>query len=271
MSNIYNLEPPTKGKVVLKTNFGDIDIELWPKEAPKACRNFVQLCMEGYYDSTIFHRIMKDYLVQGGDPTGTGQGGESIYGGLFRDEFHTRLRFAHRGIVACANQNEPHTNGSQFFITLGAADWLDKKNTIFGKVVGDTIYNLLRLGDVEVDSETDRPLDPPVIKEAEVVWNPFDDLVPRRDARREREEAAAKKEAEAAAAKHKSGKSSQKNLGLLSFGEEAEEEESQLAAVAAAARIKSAHDILEDSRLAKAEETPAEEAIVMERPAKKSR
>lgn len=74
MSTLYVLEPPTKGKVVLKTTHGPLDIELWPKEAPKAVRNFVQLCLEGYYDKTIFHRIIRDFMVQGGDPTGTGSG-----------------------------------------------------------------------------------------------------------------------------------------------------------------------------------------------------
>lgn len=118
MSTVYNLEPPTAGKVLLHTSLGDLDVELWPKEAPKACRNFVQLCLEGYYDNTIFHRVMKDYLTQGGDPTGSGTGGESIYGEEFRDEFHQRLKFNHRGLLACANRNEPNTNGSQFFFTL---------------------------------------------------------------------------------------------------------------------------------------------------------
>ncbi|XP_015779227.1 PREDICTED: peptidyl-prolyl cis-trans isomerase CWC27 homolog [Acropora digitifera] len=74
MSNIYIQEPPTNGKVLLTTTSGEIDIELWSKEAPKACRNFVQLCLEGYYDGTIFHRIVKGFCVQGGDPTGTGMG-----------------------------------------------------------------------------------------------------------------------------------------------------------------------------------------------------
>lgn len=74
MSTIYVLEPPTKGKVVLDTTHGPLDIELWPKEAPKAVRNFVQLCLEGYYDNTIFHRIIKSFLIQGGDPTGSGTG-----------------------------------------------------------------------------------------------------------------------------------------------------------------------------------------------------
>lgn len=74
MSTVYVLEPPTKGKVILTTSKGPIDIELWPKEAPKAVRNFVQLCLEGYYDNTVFHRVIKSFLIQGGDPTGTGEG-----------------------------------------------------------------------------------------------------------------------------------------------------------------------------------------------------
>src|ERR1700722_9263846 len=74
MSTIYITEPATKGKVLLKTSLGDVDIELWAKETPKACRNFVQLCLEGYYDNTIFHRVIKNFIAQGGDPTGTGEG-----------------------------------------------------------------------------------------------------------------------------------------------------------------------------------------------------
>jgi peptidyl-prolyl cis-trans isomerase SDCCAG10 len=127
MSSVYVTEPPTRGKVLLHTSFGDIDIELWPKEAPKACRNFVQLCLEGYYDDVIFHRIIKGLFVQTGDPTGTGKGGESIYGGFFPDEFHSRLKFSHRGQVACANLNVQDSNSSQFFITLEKCGWLDKK------------------------------------------------------------------------------------------------------------------------------------------------
>lgn len=78
MSTIYITEPPTKGKVLLKTTLGDVDIELWAKEAPKAVRNFVQLCLEGYYDGTIFHRVIKNFIAQGGDPTGTGEGTQSL-------------------------------------------------------------------------------------------------------------------------------------------------------------------------------------------------
>ncbi|EEC15938.1 cyclophilin type peptidyl-prolyl cis-trans isomerase, putative, partial [Ixodes scapularis] len=119
--------------VLLKTTVGDIDVELWSKETPKACRNFVQLCLDGYYNGTIFHRVVKGFIAQGGDPTGTGEGGESIYGAPFKDEFHTRLRFVRRGLVAMASGGADD-NGSQFFFTLGATPDLQNKHTVFGKV-----------------------------------------------------------------------------------------------------------------------------------------
>ena len=79
-------------KVLLETTVGDIEVELWSREAPKACRNFVQLCLENYYNKTKFHRVVREFIVQGGDPTGTGRGGESVYGHPFKDEVHSRLR-----------------------------------------------------------------------------------------------------------------------------------------------------------------------------------
>jgi peptidyl-prolyl cis-trans isomerase SDCCAG10 len=127
------LQPATSGKVVLKTTVGDIDVELWPKEAPKACRNFVQLCMEGYYDNCIFHRIIRKVCAQTGDPTATGDGGESAFGAPFDSEPHSRLRFMHRGLVAMAGTGK-ESNSSQFFFTLAETRWLDGKHTIFGKV-----------------------------------------------------------------------------------------------------------------------------------------
>lgn len=188
MAYVYNVEPNTNGKVVLHTSHGDIDIELWSEQAPMTCRNFVQLCLEGYYDNTIFHRIIKNMMIQGGDPTGTGQGicywrllkigGESIYDQAFKDEFNPRLKFSHRGIVAMANENRPNTNHSQFFITLGATDWLEGKNTIFGKVTGNTIFNVLKMGELATDNN-DRPHYPPTINSVSVITNPFPDIVPR--------------------------------------------------------------------------------------------
>ncbi|XP_051907811.1 spliceosome-associated protein CWC27 homolog isoform X3 [Hippocampus zosterae] len=238
MSNIYIQEPPTNGKVLLKTSAGDIDIELWSKEAPKACRNFVQLCMEGYYDGTIFHRVVPEFIIQGGDPTGTGTGGESIYGRTFKDEFHTRLRFNRRGLVAMANAGT-HDNGSQFFFTLGRADELNNKHTIFAKVTGDTIYNMLRLADVECDGN-ERPLNPHKIRTAEVLHCPFDDIEPR-------ETKKAKKEKEKDEGKKSQSKAT-KNFSLLSFGEEAEEDEEVVNQVSQSlkGKSKSSHDLLKD-------------------------
>lgn len=200
MSNIYIQEPPTKGKVILETlNFsifqlnlslsfpkppkvilhttlGEIEIELWSKETPKTCRNFIQLCLEGYYDGTIFHRIIKDFIAQSGDPTGTGQGGESVYGEPFKDEFHSRLKYNRRGLVGMAS-SEPNDNGSQFFFTLGSTPELEKKNTLFGKIVGKTVYNMIKLNEIECIGE--QPVRPEKIISTEVVFNPFDDIKPR--------------------------------------------------------------------------------------------
>eukprot|EP00770_Monocercomonoides_exilis_P013692 MONOS_13639.1-p1 / transcript=MONOS_13639.1 / gene=MONOS_13639 / organism=Monocercomonoides_exilis_PA203 / gene_product=peptidyl prolyl cis trans isomerase-like / transcript_product=peptidyl prolyl cis trans isomerase-like / location=Mono_scaffold00856:25702-26542(+) / protein_length=239 / sequence_SO=supercontig / SO=protein_coding / is_pseudo=false len=178
MSNIYLSEPATTGTVKLVTNHGDIVVELWAKEAPKACRNFIQHCLTGYYDNTIFHRIVKGFCIQGGDPTGTGEGGESIYGKPFALEFHSRLKFNHRGIVAMATPasergiQEVNLNGSQFFITLDKCEWLDRMHTIFGKVSFDTIFTVTTIGEVECDAH-DRPFYPPKLLRAEVITNPF--------------------------------------------------------------------------------------------------
>ncbi len=178
MSNIYLTEPPTSGKVLLHTTCGDIDIELWAKECPLACRNFVQHCMDGYYNNNVFHRVIKDFMAQTGDPSGTGKGGTSIWGRPFKDEIHGRIKFNHRGQVACANEQASNSNHSQFFMTFGPCEWLDKKHTIFGKVTGNTIFNLLRIGDMDVDKE-DRPLEDIILLSTEVLWNPFDDIIPK--------------------------------------------------------------------------------------------
>ncbi|GAM24116.1 hypothetical protein SAMD00019534_072910 [Acytostelium subglobosum LB1] len=207
-------EPTTNGKVILKTTLGDIEIELWAKEAPKAVRNFVQLCLERYYDGCIFHRVVKNFIAQTGDPTGTGEGGQSCYDGgqPFKDEFHTRLRFSRRGLVGMASA-EPDNNQSQFFITLDAAESLTRRHTLFGRVAGDTVFNALKMNEIELD-ESDRPLFPPKIISTEVMHNPFDDIVPRQK-KQDKQVKEVKK------------KAAPKNLGLLSFGDDEEQDEEE--------------------------------------------
>uniref|UniRef100_A0A0R3RXS6 Spliceosome-associated protein CWC27 homolog n=1 Tax=Elaeophora elaphi TaxID=1147741 RepID=A0A0R3RXS6_9BILA len=248
MSSIYVNEPATSGKVCMKTTVGDIDIELWSKECPLACRNFIQLCMEGYYNGTIFHRVIRDFIVQGGDPTGTGEGGESIYAASFKNEFHQRLKFNRRGLVGMASGNDG-MNGSQFFFTLNATPDLDKKHTLFGKVVGNTLFNMLRLGECAT-GEDDKPLSKQKILQVEILNNPFNDIVPR-------EKKKDKKKRE----KIREKKDVRKNLTLLSFGDEAEEDEIELqeANKKLKCKSKSAHDILTDETLSKELAVPMEE------------
>lgn len=187
-------------------------------------------------------------MVQGGDPTGTGDGGESIYGRPFKDEFHSRIKFNHRGLIACANQNAPNTNGAQFFITLDRTDHLDRKATVFGKITGDTVYNLMRFNELEVGDD-DRPGDPPVLLRADVLLNPFDDIKPR--VSREAKEAAKAAEAKEKESKIKNARKGAKNFKLISFGDEAEEEEAAEIKAASKMKITSAHDALEDAKLSK--------------------
>jgi len=246
MSNIYIQEPPTHGKVLLETSVGDIEVELWSREAPKASRNFIQLCMENYYAKTKFHRLVKEFIVQGGDPSGTGRGGESVYGTPFKDEFHSRLRFCRRGLVAMANSGKDD-NGSQFFFTLGPTQELQNKHTIFGKVVGDTIYNMLRLQEGIVD-EDERPLNPHKIIRTKVLINPFKDITPRETIQML---ADSDEEGEKKTKKKKSKMKATKDYKLLSFGDEAEDDEADIDEKKASVdkKSKSAHDLLDDPKL----------------------
>lgn len=122
-----------KNTVVLETTQGNIEIKLMPDVAPKACENFRGLVEKGYYNGTIFHRVIKEFMIQGGDPTGTGRGGSSIWGKPFEDEFKKDVTFNRKGLLAMANAG-PRTNGSQFFITVAPTPWLDMHHTIFGEV-----------------------------------------------------------------------------------------------------------------------------------------
>lgn len=241
MSAIYNLEPQPTASAIIHTTLGEIQVELFAKQTPLTCRNFLQLSLDGYYDGTIFHRLVPNFILQGGDPTGTGNGGESIYDGgafggdldpwpmdqrygknagptgiNFKDEFHSRLKFNRRGLLAMANEGHIDTNGSQFFFTLDKTDELNGKNTLFGRVAGDTIYNLAKIGESEVEEGTDRPMYSVKIQHIEILVNPFEDMVKRTRLATQTHKKPAEKEKKK---KRKAGKQ------LLSFGDEEGDEE----------------------------------------------
>ncbi|MFH1878361.1 MAG: peptidylprolyl isomerase [Candidatus Omnitrophota bacterium] len=129
--------------VVLETTQGQIEIKLKPETAPVTCENFIGLVKKGYYDGIVFHRVIKGFMIQGGDPTGTGRGGESLWGTPFEDEVTVKETFDKRGILAMANAGAD-TNGSQFFITTETTPWLNMRHTIFGEVISgyDVVENI---------------------------------------------------------------------------------------------------------------------------------
>ncbi|GMH11120.1 hypothetical protein Nepgr_012961 [Nepenthes gracilis] len=120
--------------VILHTTMGDIHMKLYPEECPKTVENFTTHCRNGYYDNLIFHRVIRGFMIQTGDPLGDGTGGQSIWGREFEDEFHKSLRHDRPFTLSMANAG-PNTNGSQFFITTVATPWLDNKHTVFGRVI----------------------------------------------------------------------------------------------------------------------------------------
>ena len=181
--------------VTIKTNFGDMKFRLFPDKAPKACENFITHAKDGYYNGMIFHRVIEDFMIQGGDPTGTGMGGESIWGKSFKDEFDLEAR-NYRGALSMANSG-PNTNGSQFFIVqakkvpammlaqmeglaeqgfpysvqenyrnVGGTPWLDFKHTVFGQLYeGFDVLDAIAATAVDAG---DRPLEDVIMKEISV-------------------------------------------------------------------------------------------------------
>jgi len=151
--------------VVFETNQGTVRFELFPEIAPKTCENFMTHAKNGYYDGLIFHRVIKEFMIQGGDPTGTGMGGESIWGKPFEDECSPDLKFTEPGLLAMANAG-PGTNGSQFFITTVPCPWLNGNHTIFGKVVEG--YDVIQKIEKCKTGMMDRPVDEQKIEKAYV-------------------------------------------------------------------------------------------------------
>ncbi len=187
--SIFQLEMPVKGEITatLKTNLGDMKIRLFPEDAPRTVENFVSLAKSGYYNNLKFHRVINDFMIQGGDPNGNGTGGQSIWGCSFKDEFSPRL-YNFRGALCMANAG-PNTNGSQFFIVqkksistreiqylksikyldeivetyekLGGAMWLDNRHSVFGQVF-EGLDVLDKIAGVETD-ERDMPVEDVII------------------------------------------------------------------------------------------------------------
>jgi len=148
--------------VVFETNQGKIEIRLMPEVAPKACENFIKLVEKGYYNGLIFHRVIKNFMIQGGDPTGTGAGGESMWGKPFEDEVSPDVKFDKPGLLAMANAG-PNTNGSQFFITTAKTPWLNMRHTIFGEVISG--YEVAEKIENTAKDASDRPkLEQKIIK-----------------------------------------------------------------------------------------------------------
>eukprot|EP00002_Diphylleia_rotans_P027492 TRINITY_DN5510_c0_g1_i1.p1 TRINITY_DN5510_c0_g1~~TRINITY_DN5510_c0_g1_i1.p1 ORF type:complete len:144 (+),score=29.91 TRINITY_DN5510_c0_g1_i1:74-505(+) len=137
-------------QVLIETNVGSFTVELYGNHAPRTCQNFEELARRGYYNGTIIHRVISDFMFQAGDPTGTGRGGDSIYGGPFADEISPALKHTGAGILSMANAG-PNTNKSQFFVTLAPCPHLDGKHTIFGRV-SSGITVVRRIGSVETDN-----------------------------------------------------------------------------------------------------------------------
>jgi len=157
--------------VTLHTNFGDIKVEVFCDLVPRASENFLALCASGYYKGSKFHRNIKGFMLQGGDPSGTGKGGESIWGVPFKDEFHPDLKHSERGVMSMANKGLD-SNGSQFFFLYGPQPHLNNKFSIFGRIL-DGWETLDAIEKVPVGGKNSRPLQDVVIENVTIHANPL--------------------------------------------------------------------------------------------------
>lgn len=165
LDQLIELKNNEKLIATIQTNMGSFEVQLYAVETPKTVKNFAGLAEKGYYNGIIFHRVIKDFMIQGGDPTGTGMGGESIYGPKFADEFVPSLMHDSPGILSMANAG-PNTNGSQFFITVVPTPWLNARHTVFGKVIKgmDVIYAISQVP----TGSNDRPIENVVMEKVTV-------------------------------------------------------------------------------------------------------
>lgn len=164
-ANFFTMEKVmAEDKIIcFETIQGNIELKLFPEIAPIACDNFIKLVEKHYYDGTIFHRVIKGFMIQGGDPSKTGTNGQSAFGKPFQDEFSDNIQFDKKGILAMANRG-PNTNGSQFFITTALTPWLNMRHTIFGEVIKG--YDIVeKIENVKTDLR-DKPLEEQTIIKA---------------------------------------------------------------------------------------------------------
>jgi len=187
---LQQLCPKKKGYLRLHTSLGDLNIELHSDLVPKTCENFMALAESGYYTGTKFHRSIKNFMIQGGDPTGTGKGGASVYGPTFDDEIVPQLLHDSRGVLAMANSGK-NTNGSQFFILYKSAPHLNYKHTVFGKVVGG--FEVLTLMEKIPTDDEDRPVQEIEITGATVFVNPYTELIEEEKEKKKKAEVEEKK------------------------------------------------------------------------------
>ena len=156
--------------IIIHTSLGDLKCSLFYKETPITTKNFLALAGSSYYNNTIFHRNIKGFIIQGGDPTSTGKGGESIYGKAFEDEINPRLKHNKRGLISMANSGKD-SNKSQFFITYDGNESLDGKFTLFGKVIeGNDVLDLMEKA--EVDKKY-KPINEILLLSITILFNPI--------------------------------------------------------------------------------------------------
>ena len=159
------------GKATIRTSLGDLHLELFCHKAPKTCYNFIALARRGHYVGVTFHRLIAGFVVQGGDPSGTGVGGNSCWGGAFENEIYPGLTHNTRGILSMANRGRDHTNTSQFFITFAKASHLDRIHPVFGRIIGG--WDVLEAIEQAPIDESSRPIEPIVIQDVIVTVDPF--------------------------------------------------------------------------------------------------
>eukprot|EP00980_Cylindrotheca_fusiformis_P028347 scaffold22592_cov129-Cylindrotheca_fusiformis.AAC.33 len=262
MSQVYSTEPQTSGRVIFETTHGPLEVQLWCRECPATTRLFLQLCLDGYYDKMLFHRIVPNFLIQTGairhgkgnqhDALGNHKDMEVYRERLSADdaltrrsyELNSRIRFNHRGQVAMALEASDNDDSAllqpQFFITLDEASFLDGKHVVFGTISGPTIFNCLRIGKTDVDEETNQPTElseAPRIERVKIMENEVHtDIVPT-------EEVPWMNSYKKDATKKKKKRKGVKNVNVLSFGDEFETESS------GGTGIKSSHDLIESKTL----------------------